>query len=259
MSDEEPLTTSKASQGLLTRLLAFWVGFRRIILIAILSTALTLFLNSLTDENRRALLRGLWANQELVALLFTFSLLVLSLLWSAGQKLDAWVFLLLNLRVHHPLWLDRVMWALTQIGNGLVGIFGAILLYFANLRRLALELLLGMLSLWLMVEVVKALIERRRPFLVLEGTRIVGWREIGLSFPSGHTAQSFFMATLLSQYLQAGVTGNLLLYGTAVLVGFTRIYVGAHYPRDVLGGAILGSVWGILSVLVQSYFSAGGF
>jgi membrane-associated phospholipid phosphatase len=44
------------------------------------------------------------------------------------------------------------------------------------------------------------------------------------------------------------------VYGIAGLVAFTRVYVGAHYPRDVIAGAILGSVWGIVSVLVAPYF-----
>ncbi|MGD0613673.1 MAG: phosphatase PAP2 family protein [Anaerolineales bacterium] len=42
------------------------------------------------------------------------------------------------------------------------------------------------------------------------------------------------------------------LYGVAAQVGFTRIYVGAHYPRDVIAGIVLG-VWGILATLVDPY------
>jgi membrane-associated phospholipid phosphatase len=76
-------------------------------------------------------------------------------------------------------------------------------------------------------------------------------RERGLSFPSGHTAQIFFMATLLSRRFPLGAWGTITLYAVAVLVGITRMYVGAHYPRDVIGGAGLGSVWGILATLVD--------
>ena len=45
---------------------------------------------------------------------------------------------------------------------------------------------------------------------------------------------------------------SIALYAVAALVGFTRIYVGAHYPRDVIAGIVLGSVWGILATLLDS-------
>jgi membrane-associated phospholipid phosphatase len=134
-----------------------------------------------------------------------------------------------------------------------------IFFYFAGYRQLAVELLLGILSLWLVVELTKAVVERSRPFLTLQEARIVGWRERGKSFPSGHTSQAFFMMTLLAQHFQPGALISWILFGTAILVGFTRIYVGAHYPRDVLGGAILGSVWGILSSAVEVYLATGRF
>lgn len=92
----------------------------------------------------------------------------------------------------------------------------------------------------------KALVNRRRPFIRLSEVRIVGQRARGSSFPSGHTSQAFFMATLMAGYFDAGVRAVCLLYAIALLVGVTRMYVGAHYPRDVLAGAILGSAWGQL-------------
>jgi membrane-associated phospholipid phosphatase len=82
---------------------------------------------------------------------------------------------------------------------------------------------------------------------------VIGWKALGLSFPSGHTAQSFFLATLLTHHLLLSPFGAPLIYILALLVGFTRIYVGAHYPRDVLGGALLGSVWGVMAILVDTY------
>jgi membrane-associated phospholipid phosphatase len=59
---------------------------------------------------------------------------------------------------------------------------------------------------------------------------------------------------MLGRQLQLGIWGTIALYAVAALVGFTRMYVGAHYPRDVIGGAVLGSVWGILATLVDPYW-----
>ena len=77
-----------------------------------------------------------------------------------------------------------------------------------------------------------------------------GVRERGDSFPSGHTTQVFFLTALLIHHFQLGVAAAAALYAVAALVGFTRIYLGAHYPRDVIAGIVLGSVWGVLAALI---------
>jgi membrane-associated phospholipid phosphatase len=246
-----------ASRFLFGRLLSFWGEYRRQTLLAVITATLVSFIGSLPYETRRSLMTGFFAQRGLVFLLLLFNLLTLSLLWSAGQRLDTWIFLRLNLHGYHPLWLDRIMWAATQVGNGAVGILLAAFLYFIRQRRLAVELLLGILTLWLCVELIKTLVERTRPFLALAGTRVIGWRERGKSFPSGHTCQAFFMTTLLAQHFQLNALLGGILYGIAITVAVTRIYVGAHYPRDVIAGAVLGSVWGILTTLVETYLRAG--
>jgi membrane-associated phospholipid phosphatase len=206
---------------------------------------------------RTALFQGLLTYRYLTGMLLLFGLLSLSLLWSTGQFIDAWVFLYFNFRGQRPLWLDRVMLSFTQLGNGLVSMIIAAILFLLDNHHLAYEIILGTLTLWLTVEVVKAMIRRSRPFIKLIQTRIVGHRERGRSFPSGHTSQSFFIVALLIQHFQLGLWGVILLYTLALLVGVTRMYVGAHYPRDVLAGAILGSVWGALGAIVDAYFFAG--
>jgi membrane-associated phospholipid phosphatase len=247
----------RIQKNFFARLLLFWGEYRRIILVLIISTALFMLLKSFRPEVRRVLWISFLTQRSLVILLFVFTLLTLSLLWSAGQRLDTWVFIRLNLRGSHPLWLDRVMWVFTQIGNGGVGIILGIVFYLGGEKRLSVELLLGILSLWLAVELIKAIVERSRPFLTLEGARIIGWRERGKSFPSGHTSQAFFMMTLLVHHYEPHALIGILFYITAGLVALTRVYVGAHYPRDVIGGAILGSVWGILTSLVEAYLVTG--
>jgi membrane-associated phospholipid phosphatase len=249
--DSEPQEAPLPPEAPITRL---WSVYRRPTLLASLVIGLVLFLIWLPSAPRAALFAALLAQQALMSMLFLFALIALSLMWSAGQRLDTWIFLLFNLRGYHPKWLDRLMWLATQVGNILTAFLLAGLFFVLNYRRLAVEVILGTLTLWLLVETIKALTDRARPFLDLEGTRVIGWRQIGRSFPSGHTAQTFFLVTLLSHQFQLGMWGTVPLYAVAVLVGFTRMYVGAHYPRDVIGGAVLGSIWGVLATLVDTYW-----
>jgi len=234
--------------------LTLWVRRNRpLAWLVALTAGLTLFLTWLPSYVRIYFWRRLQAQPVLASMILGFSLLALSLLWSAGQRVDAWAFLFFNLRGRHPRWLDVLMGGLTQIGNGIFIAALAVIFFLAGDHLSAYGLILGALTLWLMVELMKVLVRRRRPFILLTQARIVGRRAIGRSFPSGHTSQAFFMATLLAGYFHAGVWLVCLLYAIALGVGITRMYVGAHYPRDVLAGAILGSAWGLLAGIVRGY------
>ncbi len=228
-------------------------ALQRVIIALGLAAALGLFLLWLPLASRSLLVSSLFANRLLIALLGVFGLVAVSLLWATGQRLDVWLFTALNLRGYHAVWMDRLMWVATQIGN--VG-FAALLVavsYLLGDQRFASDMVLGSLTLWLLVTVIKALTDRARPFNLLRETRVIGWREAGLSFPSGHTTQTFFMMTLAISHFQLSLIVALGLYIIAALVGFTRVYLGVHYPRDVIAGAILGLVWGGLGVLVAPY------
>jgi membrane-associated phospholipid phosphatase len=226
---------------------------QRLLLLGGLAVGLAVFLVLLPGDARAALWMGLSAQHSLVGMFFFFVLIALSVLWSIGQHTDSYIFMFLNQIGHHSERLDGVMWLITQLGSMWAALLSSCLFFVVNYRRLAIEVVLGTMTLWLIVEAIKMFTDRSRPFLVLEGTRIIGREESGRSFPSGHTSQIFFMATLLRY--QFHDTGQIIaFYLIAVLVGFTRIYVGAHYPRDVLGGAVLGSVWGVIVALIDPYF-----
>lgn len=216
-----------------------------------LTVVLLVFLLLLPPDIRSFFWASLKSQAILVSMLLVFSLVAISLVWSAGQRLDAWVFLTFNLRWSRPHWLDQVMLGFTQVGNGFATLALAFFLFLAGERTFAYELILGTLTLWLLVMLLKAIVRRRRPFIRLTQARIVGYRARGRSFPSGHTSQVFFVATLMVQHFHISVWLALLLYAIAFLVGITRMYVGAHYPRDVIAGAILGSAWGLLGVMVE--------
>lgn len=193
------------------------------------------------------------AQKVLVSLVLIFCIVALSLIWEKGQSIDVWAFMLLNTRGTRPLWIDWTMLGATQAGHGVFAVIMAIAFYLWVDRLLSYELILGTLTLWLIVELMKILIRRRRPYIYLKEIRIVGERARGHSFPSGHTSQAFFLATMLFQHFNPGIIGALALYAIALLVGITRIYVGMHYPRDVIAGSVLGSVWGLIGAIVNSY------
>ncbi len=249
-----PETRDRSLWEHLTNLMRF---NRPLVWVVLLVIGLIVFVIWLPAPVRVFFVRSLQSHRLLVGMTLGFGLLALSLLWSAGQRLDAWAFLFFNLRGYRPLWMDRLMWGFTQIGNSLTTIALALIFFLVGDRLLAYALALGTLTLWMMVELIKALVRRRRPFLRLTEARVVGHRESGRSFPSGHTSQVFFVATLLSNYFQVSMWALSLLYATALLVGLTRLYVGVHYPRDVLAGMILGSAWGLLGGIVLGYTPFG--
>ncbi len=103
----------------------------------------------------------------------------------------------------------------------------------------------------------KPLIARVRPYElevfkgVLPELRIIELQS-EKSFPSGHSVAVFEMALVVSWYckrMHRGVWG-FVAYAAAILIAFSRIYVGVHYPSDVLGGFVIGTVCGILAILI---------
>lgn len=231
--------------------------YRPVAWLVFLTASLVLFLAWMPSQIRVVIWRALAARGILSGMLLVFSLLAVSLVWSIGQRVDVWAFLFFNLRGPRPLWLDRTMLGFTQIGSGIAALAIGLILFLAGDRLAAYEFILGTLTLWIVVELVKALARRSRPFIRVTQARIVGYRAGGRSFPSGHTSQAFFMATLMAQHFHASAWVVFLLYTIALLVGITRLYVGAHYPRDVLAGAILGSAWGLLGALVDGFVLNG--
>ena len=84
---------------------------------------------------------------------------------------------------------------------------------------------------------IKLATSRPRPFTVFPDPEPLLLGVLGNSFPSGHAATSFAGAAILSRYLPGRWP---VLFVLAAAIAFSRVYVGVHYPADVLGGAILG-------------------
>jgi undecaprenyl-diphosphatase len=124
---------------------------------------------------------------------------------------------------------------------------------FALVRRRPVAFMLvtaGVLTADMLALLLKLLGGRDRPFIVNpEQDPLVG-TPLDLSFPSGHAATAFAGATLLSAFVPRL---RLLLYVLAALVAWSRVYVGVHYPLDILAGAVLGTAVGLLFLYLERH------
>ena len=89
----------------------------------------------------------------------------------------------------------------------------------------------------------KRLFRRRRPFLAFVKARVLGTRPRDFSFPSGHSASAFAGALLLSLHVPYLAP---VFYAIAAIVALSRIYLGVHYPSDVVVGAAAGTVLAVV-------------
>lgn len=155
-------------------------------------------------------------------------------------NLDGGFLLFLQESVRNPL-LNSIMIFITSLGDeGFIWIVATIALLIPKKTRkigaMSAVALLG--SLVINNHIIKNLVQRPRPFVTFTDIQILIPTPSEFSFPSGHTSSSFAAAAVFYRFLpkKLGVPSVVL----AGLIGFSRLYVGVHYPTDVLAGVIMG-------------------
>jgi len=135
--------------------------------------------------------------------------------------------------------MSQPLWPVMQLGAlaavpvvaGAVGLTGD--------RRRAKRLLVGGTATWVLAKGVKRLVVQGRPATLVPGVQIRGMEQSGGGFLSGHAAIAATMAAGVMPLVPGATPALVALAGA---VGFARIYVGAHLPLDVVGGAALGII-----------------
>jgi undecaprenyl-diphosphatase len=153
------------------------------------------------------------------------------------------------------LWFQDAMRDVTALGGFpflvMLTIVAALGLILHSKRRESAILVVTALCSQASIEILKAFYDRPRPDTILHGVHVYS-----PSFPSGHSAEStaiFLTLASLIAMLEGKTAAKVLPYAVAIIiiagVGFSRVYLGVHWPTDVLGGWVLGAGWALLAWL----------
>jgi undecaprenyl-diphosphatase len=167
-------------------------------------------------------------------LILVAALIILIVIFIPVFIFDNSLFLWMN-GLHSP-FTDPVWLALTTLGDGLLLgiILGAFIL--VNPRVTVMGLLVMILS-SVVVHVVKAAYPSLRPAELLQSVHVVGPLLRSGSFPSGHAAASMSAGLAIAHLCSSRATSAVVM-AIALLIALSRIFVGAHFPADALGGMI---------------------
>ncbi len=184
-------------------------------------------------ESKRLLYCGM-------ALLALFAVADLIVKTGVSQHFDVTGFTSVN-SLRPPDFVDSVMVVITLYGREVVwGSLIIALFFFGGLREKKAALTMGVLFMLLSGAgyIIKGLDDRIRPYDAIDGSRLLVPPESDPSFPSGHTFIVAGGAAVAWLYLRRWLA--VLLTIEAFLVAISRIYVGVHYPMDLIGGLLLG-------------------
>lgn len=134
---------------------------------------------------------------------------------------------------------SRLLWIFNQYGNAVTIPVATVVALVFRKWTLALTLAITGVTVYVLAKVVKEFVARGRPAELLED--VIEREEFApgsLGYPSGHAAVAWAITLLIAPYVRRGWQMAALVM--AILVPFVRMYVGAHLPLDLIGGAALG-------------------
>jgi undecaprenyl-diphosphatase len=156
--------------------------------------------------------------------------------------IDLWLFRLANAGGASP-WLDRFfLWLTAPPARGWIFVLLALALSVFGGRRGRAAVLVMLAAVaatdLTAAELVKPALDRLRPCFALPEVSLLLPRQAhSPSFPSSHAANAFAVAVLLFPVSRSLGVGGILI---AALIAYSRLYLGVHYPSDLLGGTVLG-------------------
>jgi membrane-associated phospholipid phosphatase len=160
-----------------------------------------------------------------------------------------------RLNTVHTLYLDTFFQNYTLLGDGVFSIAVFLILLLAERTALAMQVIMGYLFSGIISQILKRTIHSPRPHAIISNAEypyfIDGITHTGMtSFPSGHTTSVFVLATLLALNTRDKRISLIYLI-TAIITGYSRIYLGQHFLADVVAGALIG----VFSAMIIYWYS----
>jgi undecaprenyl-diphosphatase len=179
-------------------------------------------------------------------------------------SIDKWIFCFINQTLCNPIF-DFIMpyitdWNLYWIGRGIAIVLWLLLFWRGGKRGRTVALLLIVLILitdQLNGVVLKHLFDRPRPCHMMNGHHVVESVHLlvycggGFSFPSGHATNNMAFAVFFSYFYPKW---KFPAFSYGILMAFSRIFVGVHYPFDIFAGGIVGMSCAYIIIGVWKYF-----
>lgn len=169
-------------------------------------------------------------------------------------QLDGGLLIFIQESCVHP-FLTPILTFITHLGDrGYLWIaITVLLLLFKKTRKAGFACLIALLCSGLIDNVIlKNAVARMRPYDALDGVKLLIERQKDFSFPSGHTGTGFAVAGVIFFSTKRKYGIPILCF--AGLIAFTRLYLGVHYPTDVLAGVIIGLLLAYFSVNLVEWF-----
>lgn len=162
--------------------------------------------------------------------------------------MEALILLFIQEHIRNAI-LDPFFIFITHLGDsGIIWIIiSLVFLFFQKTRKVGCMMIIAMLlSLLFNNVILKNLVARVRPYEAIDGLQRIIEAQPDWSFPSGHSASSFAAAVVIWKCMDKKVGISALVL--AFLISISRLYVGVHYPTDVLFGILSGTCLALLVV-----------
>jgi undecaprenyl-diphosphatase len=136
---------------------------------------------------------------------------------------------------------DRALVTITELGSLYAAGAGAASLFVVGRRRTAIRAIAATCGTWLLLQGMKKIADRPRPLDAdPDGTRQLVARPNGMSWPSSHPAVLTTFTRVAAQDLELGAASRAALSALDATVATSRVYLGVHYPSDVVSGLLIG-------------------
>jgi undecaprenyl-diphosphatase len=147
--------------------------------------------------------------------------------------------------------LDFILIPATYFGSIILWIFLILLLWTKKDKKLSIYLFYALIVNSFLSLFLKWIFMRPRPLENFLRENFLVERDTGYSFPSGHAINASSGTAILSYFYKGKI--RFLFYGLAILTAISRVYIGVHYPLDVLFGSVIGLIIGNIVLNLPTY------